>query len=429
MMKLRSEPRFEEPAGKNCPGKSDAEFARKAMNDQERLDRWRAETPGCDRRIHFNNAGAGLMPLPVVRAVQDHLRLEAEIGGYEAAEMEASRIADAYAAVASLITCAPRNVAIVENATVAFSQALSSFDWRAGDRIVTSRADYASNQIMYISLARRLGVEIVHAADLPTGGIDPDSVRDLLRARPARVVAITWVPSNSGLIQDVYSVGSVCADAGVSYLVDGCQAVGQLPVDFARLRCDFLAGTARKFMRGPRGIGFLAVSDSALDGGVHPLYLDMRGAEWVDEGRLELRPDARRFENWEFSYALVLGMGEAARYAAAVGPEGFIRARDLAARLREELSRIPKLRVLDRGSNLCANVTVEIAGRGALEVRDWIRERGVNTTAQERSDALLDMRSKKVESLLRMSPHYYNSEEEVSVVVELLREFTGRSSA
>src|SRR6201997_931774 len=153
------------------------------------LDRWRRDTPGCRDRIHLNNAGAGLMPRPVLDALMQHLAREAAIGGYEAADEAEPRVRETYALVAQLVGAAPRNIALVENATVAFSQALSAFDFRPGDRIVTTRTDYPSNQLMYLSLAQRAGVETVRAGDLPEGGVDPESVRRLCRRRrPRRAV-------------------------------------------------------------------------------------------------------------------------------------------------------------------------------------------------------------------------------------------------
>ncbi|MFW6330549.1 MAG: aminotransferase class V-fold PLP-dependent enzyme, partial [Gemmatimonadota bacterium] len=284
------------------------------------LARWRRDTPAALRgRIHLNNAGASLMPEPVLAMVRDHLDRETRLGGYEAADDAATRIERAYGHVATLVGAAPRNIAMVENATVAFAQALSAFDFRPGDVILTTRNDYASNQLMYLSLAERLGVEVVRAADAPEGGVDPESVRTLARERRPALVALTWVPTNSGLVQPAEAVGEICAELEVPYLVDACQAVGQMPVDVAALRCDFLAATGRKFLRGPRGTGFLFVADRALERGRRPLYLDMRGADWTAADAYRLRHDARRFENWEFAYALVLGLGEAAWYAREVG--------------------------------------------------------------------------------------------------------------
>src|SRR3977135_2686617 len=221
------------------------------------LDRWRRETPGCRDRIHLNNAGAALMPQPVLQALTGHLEREAAIGGYEAGDEAEPRVRETYELLGRLVGAAGRNVAIVENATVAFSQAVSAFDFRPGDRIVTTRADYPSNQLTYLSLAPRAGVETVRADDLPEGGVDPTSVRRLAAHPRTRLVALSWVSTNSGLVQHAARVGEVCAELGVPYLIDACQAVGQLAVDVDALRCDFLAGTGRKSLRGPRGLAVI----------------------------------------------------------------------------------------------------------------------------------------------------------------------------
>src|SRR5213082_1482297 len=341
------------------------------------LDRWRRDTPGCRDRIHLNNAGAGLMPRPVLEALTEHLAREAAIGGYEAADEAEPLVRETYALVAQLVGAAPKNVALVENATVAFSQALSAFDFRPGDRIVTTRTDYPSNQLMYLSLAQRAGVE-------------------------------------------------VCAELDVPYLVDACQTVGQMAIDVSALRCDFLAATGRKFLRGPRGIGFLYVSDRLLDRGAFPLFLDMRGGDWVDPDAFRLADGARRFENWEFSYALVVGLGAAARYALAAGQPGHERAWRLAALLRERLDRVPAGRVLDRGRERCAIVTLDVRGRDAAELELRLRERGINTSSADRMSGVLDMDEKRAATVLRFSPHYYNTEDELDTAVATLIDLVRR---
>jgi selenocysteine lyase/cysteine desulfurase len=387
---------------------------------EDRLALWRADTPGCANRAHFNNAGAALMPRPVANAVLGHLARELEIGGYEAAEEAAERVQQSYDWIARLLGCAPRNVAVVENATVAVSQALSVLDFAPGDVLVTTRHDYTSNQIMYAALAQRRGVEVLRAEELPEGGADPDSLRRLARDPRCRLVSVTWVPTNSGLVQDVEAIGEICEAAGVPYLVDACQALGQLPIDLGRLRCDYLGATARKFLRGPRGIGFLYVSDRALERGDYPLGVDMRGAERLGDDGFRLAEGARRFENWEFPYALVLGMGEAARYALEVGiEEGGSRAIAHGQTLRERLGALPGVRIADRGRRLCAIVTAELSGWDATAAVLRLRQIGINTSASTHEDG-------SPVPVLRMSSHYYNSREEVDTLVaaieDLLRE-------
>src|SRR5438552_10912236 len=383
------------------------------------VERWRADTPGCANVIHFNNAGASLMPQPVLSAMIDHLHREANFGGYESAADAGVAVNDSYASVARLIGAEPKNIAVVENATVAFFQALSAIDFRDGDVIVTTRNDYISNQLAYLSLAKRNGVHIQRAEDLQSGGADPQSVRELLRNPKVRLLAVTWIPTNSGLIQPVEAIGKIAAEAGVPYLVDACQAVGQIPVDVARLRCDFLSATARKFLRGPRGIGFLYIADRALTRGDAPLYIDMRGASWATADTFELAPDARRFENWEFSYALLLGLGAAAQYAIDAGIERCSeRSLMLADKVRDKLSQLA--RVLDRGEKRAAIVTADF-GRSAAEIVEKLHKRHINTSATFRQWAIIDMDDKHVRSALRVSPHYYNTEEELDALIDALK--------
>ena len=389
----------------------------------DNLARWRADTPGAAGRIHLNNAGAALPPRPVQAAILQHLDAEAALGGYEAADAARDAADAAYAAVARLLGTTPSRIAMAQSSTVAFAEALTAFDLGAGDVIVTSRADYASNQIMYLSLARRRGVEIIRADDLPEGGVDPDSVRRLVARRRPALVALTWVPTNSGLVQDVEAVGTVCRDADVPYLVDACQAVGQMPVDVNRIGCDYLAATARKFLRGPRGMGFLYVAERATRRGDFPLLVDMHGATWTAADAFELADGARRFEKWEMSYALLLGLGAAAEYALGVGLET---ARDrswaLAERARERLAALGGTRVLDRGRVRCAIATAAFEGHDGASLKLRLRERGINTSSPGREDAVIDMDAKGASTALRISPHYYNTDDEVDRAVEALGE-------
>ncbi len=385
----------------------------------------RDDTPGCATRIHLNNAGAALMPRPVIKAIQDHIDLEARIGGYEAAATVADRVHGVYTEVAALIASSPRNVALVENATVAVSQALSAFDFHSGDVLVTTHSDYTSNQLMYLALERRSGILVQRADDLPEGGVDPDSLRRLVRRTRCRLVAVTWVPTNSGMVQAAADVGQICRDAGVPYLLDACQAAGQLPIDVDLLGCDFLAATGRKFLRGPRGIGFLYVSDRMLDAGVYPLSLDMRGADLVAADSFELVPDARRFENWEFAYALVLGLGEAVRYARQVGIEvGGGRGRRLADLVRAGLAAMPAVQLVEPGVDHCAIVTAAVGGWQADELVLRLRERGINTSASVSGPGPFAGRGAGP-SILRISPHYYNTEDEIAAALDAVAQLVG----
>ena len=387
------------------------------------VDALRADTPGVAHRVHLNNAGASLMPRPVIDAIRDHLELEATIGGYEAAAHAGQAIEDAYSQVATLVGTSPDRIAMTEHATASVTAALSSVPFHAGDVLLTTRSDYVSNQIQYLSLAHRMGVEVVRAPDAPEGGVDVHAMEGLIHRRRPKLVAVTHVPTNSGLVQDVTAIGAMCRARDLLYLVDACQSIGQMPIDVESMGCDFLAATSRKYLRGPRGAGFLYVSERVLDAGLEPLFPDMRGADWIDADLYQPAPDARRFETWEFAWALVLGTGAAARYANLIGIEPIQdRVRDLASRLRERVAALPGAQVLDRGAELGATVTAWFDGQIPSELVLRLRERGVNTSSQTRIDAVIDYDEKGVDGALRMSPHYFNDDSDLDALLGALGE-------
>lgn len=392
------------------------------------LDRLRAETPGVANVIHFNNAGCGLLPAPVLAAVQDHVALEASIGGYEAAALRADAVRGFYTETAALLGTSPDNIAFASSATHAYSTALSAIDFRPDDVILTTRNDFVSNQIAFLSLRRRFGVELVHAPDLPEGGVDVAAMVELMRTLRPRLVAVTHVPTNSGLVQPVAEIGRHCRELDLTYLVDACQSAGQIELAVEELGCDFLTATPRKFLRGPRGTGFLYVSDRVLAAGSEPLYIDMYGARWTAPGEYRPTDTAARFEDWEFSYSGVLGCAAAVRYARDVDVAvGGRRARQLAARLRTALDAIDGVATLDQGPDPAALVTFTIAGWAAAPFKAALDERRINSALSFREFARYDFGDKDVDWCLRLSPHYYNTEEEVDEVAAAVSELADRS--
>ena len=281
------------------------------------VDRLRADTPGVANVVHFNNAGDGLMPAPVLAAQQAHLTREAEIGGYEAADEARARLDAVYGSVARLIGARPDEIALVESATRAWGAAFHALDWRDGDRIVTGEAEYASNYIAFLQLQKRTRIDIAVARSDVSGQTDPADVDRLIDGR-TRLVSTVHVPTNGGLVNPVSEIGAVARAHGVPHLVDACQSAGQIDLDVRAMGCDMLSVTGRKYLRGPRGTGFLYVATDILDR-LDPPFLDTFGADWVEPGRYEMRAGARRFENFESHVAGRIGLGVAVDYALDIG--------------------------------------------------------------------------------------------------------------
>ncbi|HZC28862.1 MAG TPA: aminotransferase class V-fold PLP-dependent enzyme, partial [Gaiellaceae bacterium] len=332
-------------------------------------------------------------------------------------------IDDFYAATGDLLGCGTRNIAFASSATDAYARALSSIPFARRELILTTRDDYISNQIAFLSLRKRFGVEVVHAPNAPEGGVDVEAMARLMRDRRPRLVAVTHIPTNSGLVQPVAEIGRHCRELDLLYLVDACQSVGQYPVDVSGIGCDFLSATCRKFLRGPRGSGFLFVSDRALAAGYEPLFIDMRGARWVAPTRYVPVETAARYEDWEFAYAAVVGAAAAARYALTVGMDAIAeRAPALGQRLRDGLAAVDGVRTLDEGRERCAIVTFTMSGWKSETLHDELRLRGINSSVSRREHALYDLTEKDVDACVRLSPHYYNTEQEVDEVLGVVRE-------
>ena len=324
-----------------------------------------------------------------------------------------------YASVARLIGAAgPDEIALLDNATRAFDMAVYAVPLAAGDVILTSTAEYHSMFVTYLHLARR-GIVVDVVPSDAAGQIDVGALRKRIDGR-VRLIALAHAPTNGGLVQPAEAVGEVAREAGVFFLLDATQTVGQLPVDVARIGCHGLAGTSRKYLRGPRGVGFLWVAREWMDR-LEPPLMEGHAAEWFEPDRYVIRPDGKRFEVWEANYAARLGFGAAVDYALALGLERiWARIHALGETLRQRLAAVPGVVVRDLGTVRSGIVSFTVSEVSAATVKTALRAASINVHVSPARGTLLDMRARGLNELVRASVHYYNTEAELDRLVDEL---------
>lgn len=382
------------------------------MITDKQLAQLRNDTPASAQLIHFNNAGASLMPDPVYHAVTQYLELERKIGGYEAAQASEQRLANFYSKLAELLRVKPEEIAFIENATRAWDMAFYAIPLVEGDRIITHEAEYVSSYLTFLQLQQRFGICIDIAPSDHSGQIDVAALPSLVTPR-TRVINLVHAPTQGGLVNPAEEVGEFAREHGLIYVLDACQSIGQMDVDVSRIGCHILSGTGRKYLRGPRGTGFLYVSSDIVNM-LDPPFIDLRAATWTHKNEYVYEAGARRFENWESFYAGRVGLAAAVEYALEIGlSEIEQRIFQLSTYLRTSLSRIDGVCVYDRGHRLSGIVTFKSNHETPSAMADRLRQERINISVTRQSSARLDLEGRNIDSLARASVHYYNTRSEI----------------
>ena len=384
------------------------------------VERARAETRACNDIIHFNNAGASLMPIPVSDMLHRYLQLEESYGGYETAADQADVLENFYGAAARLLNCNPEEIAFAESATRAWSMAFYAFRFQPGDRILTTIAEYASNIIAYIQQSRRYGVDLVFVPNDEYGQIDTAALENMLDDR-VKLISISHIPTGGGLVNPAREVGKIARAAGIPFLLDACQAAGQLPLDVDEIGCDILSATGRKYLRGPRGTGLLYIRKELLET-LEPPFLDLHSARLLNHDQIEIRSDARRFEAWECSFAGKAALGVAIDYALGWGLEAIKeRVYHLAGRLRQQLSEIDGVQVTDEGREKCGIVTFISEQMEPTAIKEAMAAHKINVWTSSSAGSPVSFQARGLTNVVRASLHYFNTEQEVDYFIDILR--------
>ena len=383
------------------------------------IDAIRAETPGCSQVVHLNNAGSSLPPRRVVDAMVDWLRDEELQGGYEVARNRVNDLAAFHSTTAVMLGCDPSEVAFTPSAADGWWRAFMSVPIEPGERILVNRSEFQANAFGWLR-ARDLGAIIDVVPNDADGMVDLDALDSLLGDDVA-LVSMTMISMSNGAVQPVAEVGHLVAPHRAIYLLDACQAAGQLPLSVSEIGCDFLSYTGRKFMRGPRGTGALFARETVMDRLSPPVFVDGHAAVWTGEMTWEANADATRFEFGEIPYAGKAALAVATQYVLDLGLDAIAeRIQMLADTLRSRLAETSGVEVLDEGTEQCGIVTFAVEGHDCLELQQQLEAEGINLSAPGQGNAQLDIGSRGLASVLRAGVHYYNTVDELDRLVNSL---------
>ena len=386
----------------------------------------RTDTFGTASRIHFDNAGSSLPPDIVVQTVINYLQREALVGGYEMENDHREELANVYTLIARLINATPGEIAITENASAAWGMAFNGIEFSEGDVILASEYEYEANILGFLA-ARNKGVGVRVIPNNEEGDFSVSTLEEMISPK-TKLIAVTHIPSSAGGILPVAEIGQIARKHNILYLVDACQSIGHLPIDVKEINCDMLSVTGRKYLRAPRGTGFLYVRSSIQDL-LKPLLMDEFSISDMNEYGFQLKADAKRFELFENSRALRLGLGKAVEYAMNLGLDRIsARIRMLASILRQELSSLPRVTVMDRGKELSGIVTFSVTGAESTWLQFELAKRQINLNLTTTKATLYYMQKYQLDNILRASVHYYNTEEEISIFLTTMGELIRQSN-
>ena len=380
----------------------------------------RKETPATKNIIHLNNAGASLMPNIVVEGVKTYLDCEAKLGGYETATHFHRELHSFYEYAAELIHAAPEEIAFTESATVAWQRAFHSISFQKGDIILTCVSEYASNYIAYLQLVKQKGIVVKIIPNNVNGEIDIHALEKEVSTK-VKLISICHIPTGNGLINPCEAVGNIAKKYNLLYLLDACQSIGQYPVDVNKINCDFLSVTGRKYLRGPRGTGFLYARKETTRH-LEPVFLDLHGANWVTTDTYQMRADAKKYETWESNLSNKFGLSLAIQYLNDLGVENvYTSIISLATYFRDALQTIQNIDVRDTGLCQSGIVTFTCKTFSAEQVKNSLSKQGINVSIVVASSSLPDLEERKINEVIRASVHYFNTKEEIDKVINTMR--------
>ena len=373
--------------------------------DNKFFETYRREFPVTGNYIYLDHAGVAPISLRVKTAIETFLAESAEGGSFHY-PVWAERIVEIRRACAQLINAGPDEIAFVKSTSHGLSIVAQGLDWRPGDNVLIYEKEFPSNIYPWLNL-RSKGVE-VRTIPSRDGRILFEDISRLINSR-TRLLAISSVQFSNGFRIDLEKVGSLCRDKQVLLCVDAIQSLGMVPMDVKAFHIDFLSADAHKWLLGPEGIGIFYCSNGLAERLSPPLigWKSVRNELAFDRPDFLLKTNCLRFEEGSMNLLGIFGLGAALDLLFEVGIEQIEqRVLDLGDLILREAEK-RGYRALTPGARHERGGNITVSGDfDPARVRDALREKRIMVNARGGG--------------IRVSPHFYNTEEEIIAFFKML---------
>lgn len=373
--------------------------------DNTLIDSYCREFPVTQKCIYLDHAGVSPLPLRVKSAIETFLSEATNAGAFHSPKWS-QQVVEIRRSCARLVHARPEEIAFVKSTSHGLSIVANGLDWKPGDNVLIYEKEFPSNIYPWLNLQRKgVVVKIIPSRD---GRIVIDDIEKLIDSR-TRLLSLSSVQYANGFRIDLKNVGGLCRNKNVLFCVDAIQSLGVIPMDVKECNIDFLSADGHKWLLGPEGIGIFYCRKELVERIDPPLlgWKSVQNEFDFDHPDFALKTDAQRFEEGSMNLLGIFGLGAAIALLSEVGidaiEERVLGLGDVIIREAERKGYsllTPKARK-ERGGN------VTIAGAfDPATTRDDLRGKGIMVNARGNG--------------LRVSPHFYNTEEEIVTLFHAL---------
>jgi len=362
--------------------------------------------------INFNNAGSSKSFSQTNLKIKEYLDQEERLGGYFCVEVFKLKLSKFYQNLSNLINCQPDEISFISNTTVGFNLFINSIKISKGDNVVILENEYESNLISLLN--NKVNFRVVKLSK--DGEVDLNDLVSKIDCR-TKVVSVCHLPSNNGNQNPIKKIGKLvkAQNQKAIYLIDACQSIGHLDINVKSIKCDVLVGSGRKYLRGPRGTGFIFIKKKIKER-INPLILDSHNSSL--ENKIKVT-NKHIFENFEYSPALKIGLSESINQINKVGIariEENIRKKTIY--FREKLKKNPKIITYENNNNFSGISTLNFQEEDPKRIFNHLLKKKILTSVTQKKKLLRPFKKKKILSALRVSIHYYNTYKQIDYLIE-----------